>query len=111
PSLLLDPLERRVEPLGGAAGPGDAAQLHLVDALPNDGHRYRGGEAPLKLERCRVRRMRCDAHSGDDIVNQSDGHGDERGKASVLTGRRVDAVRVGEIIAYRRSGTGGTALR
>jgi hypothetical protein len=61
PGLLLDPLERRVDPRRGAAGASDAIQLHLVDALPDDDHRNRGGEAPLKLERCRVRRMRCDA--------------------------------------------------
>jgi hypothetical protein len=88
PRLLLDPLERSVEPLRGATGPGEAAYSHLVDALPDDDRWNRGGEAPLKLERRRVRRMRRDPDGGDDIVDQGDRGSALSGAASrKLSGR------------------------
>ena len=111
PSLLINPLDRSLEPLRGTAGTCEAIHFHLVDALSDDDRRDRGSEAALQVEGCRVRCMRSDFDGSDDVVGQGDGHGDGRGEAPVLTDCGVDAVCVQGFFTRCRSRTGDNGMR
>jgi hypothetical protein len=103
PRLLLDPSKCGIEAVGRPTGTREAINLHLIDALPDDNCRHRGGEASLEVQGRQVRCVRRHLDGGDDAVGQGNDHSDGRGEAPVLACRRVDAVGVGRLVPRGRS--------